>query len=151
MTCTFARHISKRAVATALAAALALTTATTAPARAGDEEIGAIAAASFFALIAAGIIASQNHRGSGGHHPRLDPKKALPAACHITVHRGPDRGTWYARRCLRRNFTYAARLPAQCEDLVYVPRRSGNIRAYDDQCLARFGYREAWAGPAARR
>lgn len=162
MTRSFARTLTKQAIGTTLAAALALTTATTAPARAGDEELGAIAAASFFALVAAGIIASAQNdnarRGSTSHHgtyhpqrPRIDPKKALPSECRVTVRGGPDRGTWYQTRCLKRNFTYAARLPARCENLVYVPRLSGNIRAYDDQCLAGYGYREAGQRQSTRR
>ena len=40
-------------------------------------------------------------------------------------------------------FSYAASLPDRCEQLVDVAGRSRNIRAYDAQCLARQGYREA--------
>lgn len=160
----FPTPISRAAVVTALSAAIAFSPMSAQPARAGDEQLGAIAAASFFAMITAGIIASAAKSKDGvvignrrGPHdrtpPRVDRRKLIPAQCEFTVRGGPDRGTYYASRCLKRNFDHWAFLPDRCEEKVWVPRQGANVNAYDAQCLARFGYREAGSGGprAARR
>lgn len=158
----FPTPFARAAVVTALSASLAFSPMVAAPAYADDQRAGAIAAASFFALLTAGIIASAaqenkatqaDRRGNGrdrhdrDQRRREDPRKALPAQCDLKVRKGPDRGTYYARRCLKRNFDYWAYLPARCEDKVWVPRRGRNVNAYDAQCLARFGYHEAGSRP----
>jgi hypothetical protein len=158
---------ARSAMAATLAAALAFTPLTAAPAQAGnDEAVGAIAAASFFALLTAGVIASaatsgrddaprradaprahsprdprpgMPRPGRGRDIPRTDPRKILPEDCEFTVTHGRDRGSYYVSQCLNRNFRYAAYLPDRCEERIesWGGRR---VRAYDATCLARFGY-----------
>ena len=77
-----------------------------------------------------------------GRGNKGNPRKLLPAQCDFTVYGGPDRGTYYGRRCLKRNFDHWALLPNRCEEKVWVPRDGRSVNAYDAQCLARFGYRE---------
>lgn len=155
-------------LAATLATALALTSVAASPARAGSEQtVGAIAAASFFALLTAGIIAStasQNRYtpppvtykpppgggdprwGSGPGRPGVDPRKALPAQCEFTVRHGKDRGTYYDARCLQREFSFWPYLPDRCEQRIDV-HGGRDIRGYDATCLARYGYTEAKPGP----
>ncbi|GGD19906.1 hypothetical protein [Sinisalibacter lacisalsi] len=161
----FTKSITRTAIVTALSASLALTPVSVTPARAGEAELGAVAAASFFALVTAGIIASAAKENSGGsvidrhppaRHPgrgpqRPDPRKTIPAQCDLYVQGGPDRGVYYTRSCLMRNFDYWAFLPDRCEERVWVPRLRQNVNAYDAQCLARFGYKEAQSRPRSVR
>lgn len=153
MTRFFPKSIAKTAIVTALSASLALSPMTATPAQAGNDDAAAVAAASFFALITAGIIANaarnndgawtvdrrdqRSNRGNQG-----SPRKILPSKCELVVRRGPDRGTYYGRPCLRQNYNFVASLPARCLEKVWVPRRDRNVNAYDAQCLSRFGYRE---------
>lgn len=134
----------KQALGATLAGALALTTATAAPVQAGDVKINAdaIAAASFFALVAAAVIAtSRKNNLPGPEVERPDPRKVLPADCRFDVRHGPDRGRYYGRQCLVANFDYWPLLPDRCESAVEVTSRRPDITAYDASCLARFGYR----------
>jgi len=154
MTRFFPKSIAKTAIVTALSASLALSPMTATPAQAGNDDAAAVAAASFFALITAGIIANAAKKNQGAwtidrrdQRPDRSPnrRKLLPSKCELVVRGGPDRGTYFGRRCLKRNYNHVASLPARCLDKVWVPRRSRNVNAYDAQCLARFGYRERGA------
>lgn len=144
-------------IAATLATSLALTPIAATPARADTtSQTGAIAAFTLFGLLAAGLIANSvsNQRDHGDrsplrpprggnhpHHPRVDPRKQLPASCAFTLRHGPDRGTYYGNRCLARNFDYSAYLPDRCEKRIHR-RGQPDRNAYDASCLARFGYTE---------
>lgn len=149
MTRTFAGSLSRKALAATLAAALTLTAASTAPARA-DGNGDAIAAAAFFGLIAAAIIAST--RNDAGHPaplpypPVVTPRKVLPTACRFEIHHGTDRGTWFGRNCLVANYDYWQLLPDRCERRVAYPGRRHELVAYDARCLAQVGYRSDEGG-----
>ncbi len=143
MTPTFPGSLSRKALAASLAAALTLTTAGAAPARA-DGNGDAIAAAAFFGLVAALVIAST--RDGAAHSPRPHPpveppRKMLPAECRFEIHHGPDRGRWFGRQCLVANYPHWPLLPSRCEQRVELPRRHYDVVAYKAQCLAQAGYR----------
>lgn len=161
------RNPTRSALAATLAAALALSPITATPAQAGNEDkVGAVAAASFLALLTAGIIASsaqQNranpprftvttNRGRDDRHDnraRTDRRKVLPAQCEFTVRHGKDRGTYYDSSCLRTQFNGWPYLPDRCEERITA--RGRTTYGYDAQCLARFGYREGNPPRSARR
>ena len=151
MTRFFTKSIAKTAIVTALSASLAFSPVTATPAHAGNDDAAAIAAASFFALITAGIIASAANQNSwkfdtdrgGNRGNRGHARKALPAKCELNVRGGPDRGNYFGTFCLKRNYTHVASLPARCQESIWVPRRGRTVSAYDAQCLSRFGYRTA--------
>jgi len=167
MTRFFPKTIARTAIVSALSASLAFSPITASPAHAGEKEIGAIAAASFFALVTAGIIASAAKENAGkvtidrhrpraaapGNRPgpkRADPRKALPSQCEFTIHRGPDRGSYYGRHCLVRNFDYWPYLPDRCETRV-KGRGNQSVKAYSESCLARYGYKEEGGRPRSAR
>ena len=140
MSRSFAASLSRKTLGVTLAAALALGTATVAPARAGNNG-DALAAAAFFGLVAVAIIASS--RDSAAHAPPpvvVAPRKLLPAQCRFVVDHGADRGVWYGRSCLVANFAQWPFLPDRCERNVDAPRRPRDITAYKAECLSQFGY-----------
>lgn len=132
--------LSRKAVAAILAGTLALTTATVAPARADNKD--AIAAAAFFGLVAVGIIAAtRNAKARAPQPPIIAPRHDLPAECRFQIRHGPDRGTWFARRCLVANDAHWRLLPERCKRRVELPRAHFSLVAYRARCLARAGYR----------
>jgi len=149
MTRTHAGNLPSRTLAATLALAMAVTTATTAPARAENDAAGAIFAASVIALIATAVVSST--RDGKRASPPVDQRKALPMDCRFDIRRGADRGTWYGRRCLVANFDHWPLLPDRCEQWVERPRRGREFIAYDTQCLARFGYRPDDRAPRPHR
>jgi hypothetical protein len=171
MTFRIAKALTRPALAASLAASLALTPITAAPARAGNDLAGGIAAASFFALLTAGLLSSSAASGStqsahpqpapdrgwrspdhddssryGSHNDwhSSDRRKLLPSQCSFTLKHGSDRGTYFDRTCLVRNFDYWGYLPERCEEKVSAPGRFRSS-AYEAGCLRRYGYREASA------
>lgn len=147
MTRLFPTPFSRVVVVTALSASLAFSPMAAAPAKAGGDEVGAIAAATILGLITAGVIVSAANEANAGqrdtHHgrPYYDPDKLLPAQCNLHVRKGPDKGHYYERGCLHWNFRGYRDLPDQCKDEVWIPREGQNETAFDARCLARFGYR----------
>lgn len=157
MTPTRFKKPARSAIAATLAAALALSPITATPAQAGSKDkAGAIAAASFLALLTAGIIASSSARArdSATIHvtpprdqrrerppasTRVDRRKLLPQECSYSVNRGPDRGDYFISSCLRDEFRFWPYLPDRCETDLRT-RGGRNVAAYDASCLARFGY-----------
>lgn len=150
---------ARAAMVAAISAALALTPITATPARAGEDKTGAIAAATILALITAGIIASNTKPGfsyskpevhyrpphyGGRKPPQIDRRKLLPAQCEFQITRGRDRGTYFGKRCLKRNFSYWTHLPARCEKHIDLRGRPDR-RGFESNCLARYGYKAARA------
>lgn len=130
-----------------LATALALSPLTASPARAGnDEQIGALAFGSILGLITAGVVISSLNQNRPhtqpvptGPQPGVGPRKILPGYCKFSVPYGANRGTYFGRQCLIRNFSYWPSLPRHCGRWVNQPARSG-VKAYRARCLAREGY-----------
>ena len=141
MTWTLTGSLSKKAVVACLAAALTLTPATVAPARADSKD--AIAAAAIFGLVAAVIIASSHDRKSATVKTiRVDPRKVLPSECRFRIRYGSDRGNYFGRGCLSRNYARWHHLPHRCERVVERPHWHRSVIAYKVPCLKRHGY---WA------
>ena len=142
MTLGFAKTLTRTALATTLAASLALTPITAQPARA-DDTADAIAAAAFLTLLLGGIaaVASQDRgRGDvdwGGHHGNR--AKVLPSQCAMVVLKGQKRARYYRAGCLRNNFSGWRHLPDRCFERLDV-RNGRDIRAYKGRCLVRHGY-----------
>lgn len=156
----------RRFIATVLAAALAVTGFSTAPARAANNDIGKwIAGAATIAIIGAAIAdnkkkskrkrdhgvtrgynyhhdkgAKQKNRGYG-HKQRHRQTRSLPARCHerFRGNRGPVRG--FARSCLRNSRFNVNTLPQRCAMRVRDARGHGRDIVYGSRCLNDHGYR----------
>lgn len=142
MTLGFAKTFTRTALATTLAASLALTPMTAQPARA-DDAANAIAAATFFTLLLGGMAAAasrdrdRDHGDWGGH--RGNRAKVLPSECAMVVLKGQKRARYYRAGCLRNNFRGWRKLPDRCFKRLDV-RNGRDIRAYNGRCLVRHGY-----------
>ena len=139
----------KSFISTVLAAALALSTLSAAPARAGSDTGKIVAGVAVGAILGAAIASNNNRQHRGGHVSRKhhDPyggghhrgykghgykRTNLPGACR--VHRGHRSG--YSGRCLSGyNYSYSA-LPSACA--VRIGGYHGTI--YRDRCLNQYGY-----------
>lgn len=145
----FVGKTSRTACAATLAGALALTTATVAPARA-DGNGDAIAAAAFFGLVAAVLVATARsdraHPGGEVLPPAVSPHRALPEDCRFDIRYGPDRGAWYGRQCLVSHYRDWDRLPGVCAERVELPRQRYDVVAYEARCLADYGLVRAETG-----
>lgn len=131
----------RKALGLALAAALAVTGLPAAPARA-DGNADTIVAVSFFALVAAAVIAgSQKNNLPGPVLPQPDPRKTLPDSCRFEVMHGAEKDTFYGSQCLVARFDHWPYLPDRCETALDFPHRRLDLRAYDAACLDRYGYR----------
>ncbi|TYB77828.1 hypothetical protein [Maritimibacter fusiformis] len=142
----FAKTFTRTALASMLAASLALTPMTAQPARA-DDRANAIAAVTIFTLLLGGMAAAasrdrdrdRDHGDWGGHHGNR--AKVLPSQCAMVVLKGQNRARYYRAGCLRNNFAGWRQLPERCFERLDV-RNGRDIRAYKGRCLARFGYRD---------
>lgn len=135
---------ARRAIVATLAVALALSPATTAPARAVGAGDALVAVAVFGAVAAALLAASGQEVASPAPAPHLPPvaaDKRLPVACRFDIQGGSDHGTWFARQCLVANYDRWPLLPARCERRVRYPGRRFALVAYEAGCLAQSGYR----------
>lgn len=143
LTQTFARPL----IALALAAGIALSPVSAAPARANNND----AAAFFAALLAMGLVVSTLNNGAaaaqGGHEgnvvdlPRRT--KALPQSCirKYETRRGNER--YFSKRCLRKNYARWNQLPQRCARTIQAFNRRGLLvrrAVYEIRCLRRAGY-----------
>lgn len=143
-----------------LAAAIAVTGMTAAPARADDDTAKIIAGVAALAIIGAAIAeerkdrrrkAVTRNRGYGynydynyGRHDNFNPRKrnrylALPAACrrHFRTRGGQVFG--FGRRCLLNNYSSFNTLPHNCAGQFRL--NNGRVRTiYGARCLKRHGY-----------
>ncbi|MGX9355770.1 hypothetical protein ACS3SW_11625 [Roseobacteraceae bacterium S113] len=148
--------MSKTFISTVLAAALAITSFTAAPARAEltNAEKFLLGAG---ALVILGTAIEQSQRGSNRkatvtrhkqviqHQPAPRKKQVkqkrlrpLPAFCltRVRANDGPRR--LFSQRCLQNNYRQVNRLPNRCKTWVQGPR--GTRVGYKPRCLRRAGF-----------
>ncbi len=143
--------MTKRFLATILAASLALTSVAATPARAADAgEIGRflLGAGTLFIIGSAISNSDRRYRDSDRHvtrrhhhdtHVRVKPRrKVVPVGC-VRVNRwdnGPRR--FVGKRCVRNNMHHAGRLPGRCLRTIWTPR--GQRTVYGARCLRNSGW-----------
>jgi hypothetical protein len=157
-------------IAIILAAALAITGMTTAPARAGNDDVAKwIAGAVALGLIGAAIaeekkrdrrrdqaVARQHNKGHAHgkqkqrvhghidstrkHVAKQDRRRFLPQSCQVRVRGHQGTVSGFGRRCLLNNYAHYNSLPHQC-----ARRAQGNHGRviYTGGCLRSHGYRMA--------
>jgi Ni/Co efflux regulator RcnB len=145
----------KKILITALAASLALTSLTAAPARAGSDDVGKILLGAG-ALFIIGSALSRHHDRDRHvtrrhvHRPHIDQDwngrglhlrhnhRVLPRVC-LRQNRwggGPHRVMF--RRCLANNMHRIGRLPGVCQFRLHTHR--GTRHAFSPRCLRRHGW-----------
>jgi len=142
--------MTKQFMATLLAATIALTTVSTAPARAADNgEIGRFLLGAGALFIIGNSIANSNK--NRGHvvtrtspppreHVVVKPrKKYVPVSClrHNRYDQGPKR--YFGKRCLRNNMAKVHRLPGNCLRQVWT--KHGHRTVYGARCLRKHGWK----------
>ncbi|MGZ2255841.1 hypothetical protein [Roseobacter sp. A03A-229] len=159
----------RKFIVTIVAAALAVTAIGTAPARADDDALRALAAIAGLAIVGK-VIHDRNKRKAEQHSvsrnsapiyeynpnryrsnrvidikPRPLPHRAnrrlLPGDCLRSVQTWDGRVRYFGKRCLERNYRYVDRLPQQCA--VRFRGEDRSRRGYEARCLNRAGYKLA--------
>ena len=143
------RNAHRKFIAVILAAAVAITGFSTAPARADSDDIAKfIAGAAILGIIGAAINDRRDDRRERPHvdpkpHPKPLPPRVrrydLPAKCLTNIRvRGKDRRL-LGMRCLNRNYDFVRKLPNRC--YAELENRHKSRRGYRPGCLRKHGYR----------
>ncbi|WP_300056989.1 hypothetical protein [uncultured Roseobacter sp.] len=154
----------RKFIATVIAAALTVTAIGSAPARADNDALRALAAIAGIAIVGK-VIHDRNKRkaekqtvtrnsstlyGHGGDRvirvkPRPLPHRAnrrlLPGDCLRSVDTWDGRVRYFSERCLERSYRHVNRLPQKCA--VRFRGDDWNRRGYEARCLSRAGYKLA--------
>lgn len=144
-------RIHRQFIATIAAAAIAITGVSAAPARAGDDEVGAALAALLGLAIVGAVIHDKNKDKKRRHvvhtpvHPKPIPprvnRKLLPQQCLRSFNTHQGKARIFGQRCLNQNYRFAQNLPAACHRQVWTSR--GWRAGFGARCLNRHGYQLA--------
>lgn len=142
--------MTKRLIATVLAASLAMTSVAVTPARAADSgEIGRFLLGAGALFIIGSALANRDKRNYDRddyvtrryEEPRRKYKprrKVVPSAC-LRVNRfdnGPRR--YFGRHCLSKRMRYVERLPRACYTTIWTDRGARGV--YAARCLRNHGW-----------
>lgn len=140
--------MTKRFLATLLAATIAVTSVSTAPARADSGEIGRLLLGAGALFIIGSALSNNNRqrdrdevvtRRRDEPRHRVQPRrKVVPSAC-LRVNRsdsGPRR--YFGRRCLSNNMRQVNRLPNYCKRNIWTNR--GQRTVFAARCLRKDGW-----------
>ncbi len=141
--------MTKKLIASVLAASIAITGMTAAPARALDNgELGRLIFGTGALIIIGSALANRNNnnnngavvtrRGGDADRPRRHHRKIAPARCvrHSHFNNGPRR--FLGQRCLNRHMHNAHRLPSACKRKVYT--NNGRRNVFGARCLRNHGW-----------
>jgi predicted membrane chloride channel (bestrophin family) len=145
--------MTKGIIASVLAAALAFTPMTAAPAQARDthDALGIILGLGIVAAIANQHSKNRNNRAQtvnrNRNHNTFKPvqrqqrqhRRNLPQQCLRNFRTDFGRIQAYGSRCLSNNMRNVSRLPSSCERYIYTPR--GQRTVFSPACLRNNGFR----------
>ncbi|APX12993.1 hypothetical protein [Tateyamaria omphalii] len=144
-------RIHRQFIGLVAAAAIAITGFSAAPARAGDDEVGAALAALLGLAIVGAVIHDRNKDRKKRHtvhtpvHPKPVPKrvnrKLLPQQCLRSFHTNQGQRRVFGQRCLHNHYQFAHSLPQTCRREFYTDR--GWRRGYGARCMSRHGFQLA--------
>lgn len=146
-------RIHRQFIGIIAAAAIAITGFTAAPARAGDDEVGAALAALLGLAIVGAVIHEKKKDKKKRHtvhtpvHPKPKPlpkrvnRKLLPAHCLRSFHTDQGKRRLFGQRCLHKHYRHVDSLPYRCHREVYTDR--GWRQGYGARCLNRHGFQLA--------
>ncbi len=155
--------MSRKFIATVLAASLAVTSISAVPAQAGEDDLVKLLAGATTLFIIGKALSDKparastsndreyyydrrhdyDHRHDGRHDRdrwhRDSRKRVLPGYCRSSIWTQQGRLRFLDRRCLRQNYAHARDLPKQCR--ITTGNKSGHgRRGYSIRCLKRHGY-----------
>ncbi|MBW4706590.1 hypothetical protein KX928_02210 [Roseobacter sp. YSTF-M11] len=157
----------RKFIATIVAAALAVTAIGSAPARADEDLLRALAAIAGIAIVGKVIHdrnerkkeqqavtrnthrapVYQNHNRSYDLKPRPLPHRAnrrlLPGECLRSSDTRDGRVRYFGRSCLEDRYKHVEKLPKACKLRVKVPGYAYRRTGYDAYCLRQNGYQLA--------
>ncbi|NRB16344.1 MAG: hypothetical protein HRU33_01880 [Rhodobacteraceae bacterium] len=143
----------RKFIAFILAASIAITGFSAAPARAGDDVAKLLAGLAVLGILGVAINKDRHQRSTVTRRavvpapvyqrPRPLPPRVtrydLPEKCLRYFPAFRDGRALLGRKCLRKNYRHVKALPQQCR--VTVGNGSRNKSAYKPRCLRRNGYR----------
>ncbi|KMW59166.1 hypothetical protein AIOL_004147 [Candidatus Rhodobacter oscarellae] len=134
--------MTKRLLVTILAASMALTSVSTAPARAADSgELGRFLLGAGALVIIGSALSNQNKRRHTQYTTvtPTHPRKVVPSFCmrQSRFDDGPRR--FFGKRCLRNNMRKDFHaLPGHCQRTIRT--HNGNRRVFGARCLRKNGW-----------
>lgn len=143
-------RIQKRFIATIAAIAIAVTSFSAVPARAGDDEAAAAIAAILGLAVIGAVIADKRKDKKKvtvkePRHPRPLPprvgRKILPQQCLRSFRTDRGAARIFGQRCLQRHYKHVHSLPQRCHREVYTDR--GWRQGFGARCLNHYGYQLA--------
>lgn len=135
--------MSRKFIATILAASLAITSLSAAPARASDDDLARFLVGTT-ALLLFGAALSDRNRDRGRRQDVVEPprprpdRRALPERCLIRAETAVGPRRVFRAKCLERHYPRAHRLPRTCQLPIWTDR--GRRPAYLASCLRDKGY-----------
>lgn len=153
--------MSRKFIATILAASIAVSGLSAAPAAAGNDNLEKFLIGAGTLLIIGTALEHQKKHGTvsrhksqpdyahgyGHHHKkkkkyRKKHRKALPGYCLRRVDTRHGTVRMFGKRCLRNNYDYAHRLPERCKIKVRTWRHGHKVKrvGYKPRCLRDYGY-----------
>ena len=148
--------MSRKFIATILAASLTVTSISAVPANAGNKDLARFLAGATALVIIGSALSNGNAQASTRHetpaarplathdyrhdHWRHDRHAApLPGYCRSSIWTPNGRKTFLDRRCVNRNYDRAYQLPQQCRITAGAKPGHGR-RGYSIRCLKKHGY-----------
>ncbi|WP_127115735.1 hypothetical protein [Shimia sediminis] len=149
--------MSRKFIATIVAAAMTVTAVSSAPARADDDFVKLIMGAAAIYALSQTVkkdrprVSTNSHEYPPAYRPDLRPRplpdrarkaKPIPAHClkYVESRRG-DTVRLLGQRCLNRHYRHVHRLPERCETKVRT--RNGVRHGYKPRCVRKHGFRLA--------
>lgn len=157
--------MSRKFIASVLAATLAVTSMSASPAAAGNDDLKKFLLGAGTLLIIGSalengkpqIVIRDNEvkeaHGYGYGHKKYKEKKkrkskVLPRYCLRRIETRHGSVRMFGARCLKRNYRHAEWLPRECKMRVKTWRHGERVvrRGYKPRCLRHYGYRVAHGG-----
>ena len=154
--------MTRKAILSAIAGAVALTSVAATPARAGNEELArALIGIGALAIIGTAIANeakanNNNNHDNGGHNggwnngghqggwqpkPQPRPKKTVPEFCEVRTWVNGYRAIGYAAACSRNHASHPQALPERCRQRTDVPRGQRGVKfIYRKVCMNKRGW-----------
>ncbi|PJE30400.1 hypothetical protein SAMN06297129_0731 [Pseudooceanicola antarcticus] len=147
-------QISRKAIISTIAGAVALTSVAATPARAGNDELArALIGIGALAIIGTAIANeskanNNNHHHNGGWQPKPQPRprpaKTVPQFCEVRTWVNGYRAVGYAAACTKNNASRPQALPENCRQRTDVPRGQRGVKfIYRKACMKRKGWTTA--------